>query len=234
MLESASSAPARSIEETARSISPLWITCSIGSRWTSTSYIERSIASGLSPWLIVRLPCGSRSTASTRLPCSRSATARFSVDVVFATPPFWFAKAMTCASAFCGTVSGSGSSSYCKGPLCGPFRARLPESCPGLRARFRPVSKRLPAALERIAAGRSRPARRAPTPRPRGAGARTSASSTPAAARRPPRAPRSARACARTARASSMLDGSRGRRAGLCRLRAGSPRPSLRAPATPK
>src|SRR5205807_6261348 len=48
-----------------------------------------------SPWLIVGLPCGSRSTASTFSPCSAKATARLSVVVVFATPPFWFANAMT-------------------------------------------------------------------------------------------------------------------------------------------
>src|SRR4051794_4614323 len=97
MLDSASSAPARSIDETARSISVVWVTSSIGIRWTSTSNIERSISSGLRPWLIVRLPCGSRSTASTRRPRSLNATARFSVVVVLATPPFWFANAMTFA-----------------------------------------------------------------------------------------------------------------------------------------
>src|SRR6476661_10496231 len=37
------------------------------------------------------------STQSTRLPLSAKAAARFSVVVVFATPPFWFAKAMTFA-----------------------------------------------------------------------------------------------------------------------------------------
>src|SRR5579864_8856006 len=47
---------------------------------------------------MVRLPCGSRSTASTRLPFSESATPRFSVVVVLATPPFWFANAMTLAT----------------------------------------------------------------------------------------------------------------------------------------
>src|SRR5205807_9467719 len=34
-------------------------------------------------------------TASTFSPCSAKATARLSVVVVFATPPFWFANAMT-------------------------------------------------------------------------------------------------------------------------------------------
>src|SRR2546423_7692151 len=71
----------------------------IGSRCTSTSNIERSISSGFQPWDIVRLPCGSRSIARTLCPFSTSATPRFSVVVVLATPPFWFAKAMTRASA---------------------------------------------------------------------------------------------------------------------------------------
>src|SRR4051795_9144956 len=95
MLDSASSAPARSIEETARSTSCSWITSWIGTLCTSTSNIERSIESGFRPWLIVRLPCGSRSTRSTFMPCSANATPRLSVVVVLATPPFWLAKAMT-------------------------------------------------------------------------------------------------------------------------------------------
>ena len=41
------------------------------------------------------LPCGSRSTTSTRLPCRASATARLTVVVVLPTPPFWFATHMT-------------------------------------------------------------------------------------------------------------------------------------------
>src|SRR5580698_4830481 len=49
------------------------------------------------PWDIVRLPCGSMSTHSTRWPSSAKAAARFSVVVVLATPPFWLAKAMTLA-----------------------------------------------------------------------------------------------------------------------------------------
>src|SRR3954454_2569521 len=49
------------------------------------------------PWLIVRLDCGSRSTHSTRLPFSAKATARFSVVVVLATPPFWLANEITWA-----------------------------------------------------------------------------------------------------------------------------------------
>ncbi len=70
----------------------------IGSLWTSTSNIERSISSGFQPCDIVRLPCGSRSISETRLPFSVSATPRFRVVVVLATPPFWFAKAMTLAT----------------------------------------------------------------------------------------------------------------------------------------
>ena len=95
--DSASSAPARSMDATAMSTSTDWITSEMGTRWTRTSNIERSIVSGFIPWLIVRLPCGSRSMRSTRFPSSPSATPRLSVVVVFATPPFWFANAMTLA-----------------------------------------------------------------------------------------------------------------------------------------
>ena len=49
------------------------------------------------PCDIVRLPCGSMSTHRTRWPSSTKAAARLSVVVVFATPPFWLAKAMTLA-----------------------------------------------------------------------------------------------------------------------------------------
>src|SRR3954470_9699466 len=91
------SAPARSIDEHATSISRLRMTSRIDMRLTSTSYIESSSESGSMPWLIVRFDCGSRSTQSTRWPFSAKATARFSVVVVFATPPFWFANEMTWA-----------------------------------------------------------------------------------------------------------------------------------------
>src|SRR3954462_13247456 len=46
-----------------------------------------------------RLPCGSWSPARTRSPLSMRATARFRVEVVLATPPFWFANEMTLAVA---------------------------------------------------------------------------------------------------------------------------------------
>src|SRR3954465_5192878 len=84
----------------------------MGRRCTSTSNIERSIVSGFSPWLMVRLPCGSRSQSRTCSPCSANATPRFSVVVVLATPPFWLANAMTRAEpgvdAGCGRVLGRG------------------------------------------------------------------------------------------------------------------------------
>ena len=70
----------------------------IGTRWTRTSNIERSIVVRIQALAHRQVSLGSRSTASTRLPCSASATARFSVVVVFATPPFWFANAITRAS----------------------------------------------------------------------------------------------------------------------------------------
>src|SRR3954452_5485608 len=88
------SAPARSIEATAMSISRPWMTSRIGTWSTSTSYIERSTLSGSTPWLIVRFPCGSRSMARTSWPDSANATARFKVVVVLATTPFWFANEM--------------------------------------------------------------------------------------------------------------------------------------------
>src|SRR3954465_5740360 len=46
---------------------------------------------------MVRLPWGSMSTARTRWPDSLKATARLRAVVVLATPPFWFAKAITLA-----------------------------------------------------------------------------------------------------------------------------------------
>ena len=98
-MDIAISAPARSIDAQATSTSRLRITSRIESWCTSTSYIDASSESGSIPWLIVRLPCGSRSTQSTRCPRSTNAAARFSVVVVFATPPFWLVNAMTFALA---------------------------------------------------------------------------------------------------------------------------------------
>src|SRR5436309_9419432 len=53
--------------------------------------------SGSTPWDMVRLPWGSMSQQRTRWPSSAKATARLRVVVVFATPPFWLANAMTLA-----------------------------------------------------------------------------------------------------------------------------------------
>src|SRR5215211_5008952 len=91
------SAPARSIVAQATSTSRLRITSRIETWCTSTSYIDTSSESGSMPWLMVKLPCGSRSTQSTRWSRSTNAAARLRVVVVLATPPFWFVKAMTLA-----------------------------------------------------------------------------------------------------------------------------------------
>ena len=77
------------------SISRLRITSRIEMWCTSTSYIDFSSVSGSMPCDIVRLPCGSMSQHSTRWPSSANATARLSVVVVLATPPFWLANAIT-------------------------------------------------------------------------------------------------------------------------------------------
>ena len=52
-------------------------------RWCST------------PSAVDALPCGSRSTTSTRCPSWASAAATFTVVVVLPTPPFWLATTMT-------------------------------------------------------------------------------------------------------------------------------------------
>ena len=54
-----------------------------------------SASSGSRPTLIVKLAWLSRSTSSTFFPAAASAAPRLWVVVVFATPPFWFAIAMT-------------------------------------------------------------------------------------------------------------------------------------------
>src|SRR5690242_2379939 len=46
---------------------------------------------------LVALPCGSRSTSSTRFSCAASEAARFTAVVVFPTPPFWLTTASTSA-----------------------------------------------------------------------------------------------------------------------------------------
>ena len=85
------------MEAHATSISRRRMTSRIGVSCTSTSYIDSSRVSGSMPWDMVRLPCGSMSQQRTRWPSSAKAAARFNVVVVLATPPFWFANAMTFA-----------------------------------------------------------------------------------------------------------------------------------------
>src|SRR5439155_3586179 len=81
-------------------------------------------------WLIVRLPCGSRSISSTLCPCSAKATPRFRVEVVFATPPFWFANAMTLAvmGPLLIFVRGFGRGSRRASPTACSFRVTLANS----------------------------------------------------------------------------------------------------------
>src|SRR2546422_4120019 len=57
-------------------------------------YSEESRAT---PRPLVALPCGSRSTSSTRRSETASDAARLTAVVVFPTPPFWFAIARTSA-----------------------------------------------------------------------------------------------------------------------------------------
>src|SRR4051794_6932136 len=97
MVLMAISAPARSIEEHATSISRFLTTSLIERPWTRTSNMDFSTVSGSMPCDMVRLPCGSMSQQRTRWPSSAKAQARFNVVVVLATPPFWFANAMTLA-----------------------------------------------------------------------------------------------------------------------------------------
>src|SRR5918999_3000749 len=127
------SAPARSIDAHATSTSRLRMTSRIESWCTSTSYIDASSESGSMPWLIVRLPCGSRSTQSTRCPRSTNAAARLSVVVVFATPPFWLVNAMTFALG--DSVTGASGSS--------PLRKRYSHGLGGILHPSRPVSSLL-------------------------------------------------------------------------------------------
>src|SRR3954447_9740770 len=60
------------------------------------------------PCDMVRLPWGSMSTHRTRSPSSAKAAARFSVVVVFATPPFWLANAITFAVVISSSVGRGG------------------------------------------------------------------------------------------------------------------------------
>ena len=53
-----------------------------------------SESGSLHPSDLVRSPCGSASTSSTRLPALASAAPRLSAVAVFAVPPFWLATAI--------------------------------------------------------------------------------------------------------------------------------------------
>src|SRR3954464_14397241 len=121
------SAPARSIDEQATSISRLRMTSRIETRLTSTSYIDSSSESGSMPWLMVRFDCGSRSTHSTRLPFSAKATARFKVVVVLATPPFWLANEITMAF---GPATAAGAEVPCEA-ACGAAGALITDEGDG-------------------------------------------------------------------------------------------------------
>ena len=59
-------------------------------------------SSGSIPREKVAHACASRSITRTACPVSASAAARVMAVVVFATPPFWFATAMTRATRYCG------------------------------------------------------------------------------------------------------------------------------------
>src|SRR4051795_2223412 len=123
MVLMAISAPARSIEEHATSISRFLMTSLIDKPCARTSYMDFSTESGSIPCDIVRLPCGSMSQQRTRWPSSANAQARFNVVVVLATPPFWFANAMTLA-----LFSTEGSAFFVGKPVRRPIRMCVMDS----------------------------------------------------------------------------------------------------------
>ena len=67
---------------------------------TSLSFISYNDTIKNERRLAVKLPCGSASINNTFFPCLANPTPRFKVVVLFATPPFWFATAMTFATPF--------------------------------------------------------------------------------------------------------------------------------------
>ena len=64
-----------------------------------TSTMVLDISNGSRPRLMVRLAWLSRSTSSTFFPSPARAAPRLWAVVVFATPPFWLAMAITCIGA---------------------------------------------------------------------------------------------------------------------------------------
>src|SRR3984893_4781318 len=150
MVDMSTAAPPRSIAAQATSISRRRMTSRMETRCTSTSYIDFSSVSGSMPCDIVRLPCGSMSTHSTRCPSSAKAAARFSVVVVLATPPFWLAKAMTLACPSTGelrcSVMGEPSGGYSHGTqrfLHGNYHPRVSSRPPRSRGRSGVLLERL-------------------------------------------------------------------------------------------
>src|SRR5439155_2241579 len=87
----------------------------------------------------------------TRWPCSASATPRLSVVVVFATPPFWFAKAMTLAvvGPLPLFVLKFGRGSRRASPTACSFRVTLPESFCDIAYRYGAAGRRLLRCVER-------------------------------------------------------------------------------------
>ena len=89
-ISSIASAPARSMLA-GSSVIPSAVSISAASGSTSpssTSCTETGSLSGSWPSENVRQPCGSRSTSSTRRPCSAIAAPSDDTVVVLATPPF--------------------------------------------------------------------------------------------------------------------------------------------------
>ena len=69
--------------------------CSAVQSPSSTSQLPSCTLAFSTPQPMVALPCGSRSTSSTRRCVAASEAARFTAVVVLPTPPFWFATAIT-------------------------------------------------------------------------------------------------------------------------------------------
>ena len=120
MVDIAISAPARSIDAQATSISRLRMTSRIEIWCTSTSYIDFSSDVGVDALRHRQVALRVHVDAQHAVARSANAAARFSVVVVLATPPFWLANAMTLA--FVSTVRSDASG--CESRLRGALFAR--------------------------------------------------------------------------------------------------------------
>src|ERR1700683_3412797 len=80
--------------------------CAVTSRSMSRLYTVLSMSCGWMPSPTESAPCGSKSTSSTRRPCSAKAAPRLIVVVVLPPPPFWLQTA-TVRAGPC-SISGSG------------------------------------------------------------------------------------------------------------------------------